>query len=153
MTNRTLSVDSREQPQNSTSSALPPLLPPIYNESGSIDALDLAKEWIEKCNKTHPQCLDHFHDSILPHRVIDVRTEPPKLYISQNCTGKYITLSHCWGGVRHYVTEKNTLEQRCQAIEISELPKSFQDAILVTRYLKISFLWIDSICIVQDDRC
>ena len=30
------------------------------------------------------------------------------------------------------------------------LPKQFQDAVLVTRMLGIQYLWIDSLCIIQD---
>lgn len=32
----------------------------------------------------------------------------------------------------------------------SELPKTFQDAIVVSRRLQIKYLWIDSLCILQD---
>jgi hypothetical protein len=38
-----------------------------------------------------------------------------------------------------------------QAIPLNLLPKTIQDAIKVTRMLGIEYLWVDSICIVQDD--
>lgn len=36
-------------------------------------------------------------------------------------------------------------------INWEDLPKTFQDAIVVVRSLGINYLWIDSLCIVQDD--
>jgi hypothetical protein len=35
---------------------------------------------------------------------------------------------------------------------MGSLPRSFQDAVLVARKLHVRYLWIDSICIVQDDK-
>jgi hypothetical protein len=35
-------------------------------------------------------------------------------------------------------------------IRLSSLPKTFQDAVLITRKLDVRYLWIDSLCIVQD---
>jgi Heterokaryon incompatibility protein (HET) len=37
------------------------------------------------------------------------------------------------------------------AIDLNSLPKTFQDAITTTRALSIDYIWIDSLCIVQDD--
>lgn len=65
--------------------------------------------------------------------------------------GKYITLSHCWGISRHFTTTKATIQARKECIDFQELPKTFQDAVEVTRYLGIRYLWIDSLCICQDD--
>jgi hypothetical protein len=37
-------------------------------------------------------------------------------------------------------------------IRFADLPKTFQDAIMVARYLGVRYLWIDALCIVQDDK-
>jgi len=36
-------------------------------------------------------------------------------------------------------------------ILLSDIPKTFQDAVKVARELNIAYLWIDSLCIIQDD--
>jgi hypothetical protein len=36
-------------------------------------------------------------------------------------------------------------------IEIKDLSRTFQDALQVLAHLELEFLWIDSLCIVQDD--
>jgi hypothetical protein len=43
-----------------------------------------------------------------------------------------------------------TLEERKQSIPMASLPKTFRDAVITTRRLGIEYLWIDSLCILQD---
>lgn len=50
------------------------------------------------------------------------------------------------------MTTLETLEQRQRAIRFSELPKTFKDAIMLTRSLNVQYLWIDSLCIIQDSE-
>ena len=65
---------------------------------------------------------------------------------------EYVALSHCWGSGRQFMTTKATLQQKMEGISFAELPKTFQDAIVVSRALRVQYLWIDSLCIIQDDR-
>ena len=64
---------------------------------------------------------------------------------------QYTALSHCWGTLQLLTTTRATVEQRMRGIEWSSLPKTFQDAIHITHSLGIRYLWIDSLCIIQDD--
>ena len=64
----------------------------------------------------------------------------------------YIALSHCWGKAPIVRTTKDTLSRRRQGIDTSLLPPAFQDAILIARRLEVRYLWIDSLCIIQDDE-
>jgi hypothetical protein len=49
-------------------------------------------------------------------------------------------------------TTKSNVALRYGKLEHKELPQTLQDAILMTRMLGLDYLWIDSICIVQDDK-
>jgi hypothetical protein len=67
----------------------------------------------------------------------------------------YATLSYCWGDPRKIPfirTTEETFVQRKTRIEWGDLPKTFQDAIIIIRALEIHFIWIDSLCILQDDE-
>lgn len=64
----------------------------------------------------------------------------------------YAALSHRWGGQVPFMTTQNTLGNRVAGFQLDELPPSFQDAVLVARSLGLRYLWIDSLCIVQDDE-
>jgi Heterokaryon incompatibility protein (HET) len=39
-----------------------------------------------------------------------------------------------------------------EGVPVAQLPLTFQDAITVTRHLGFEFIWIDSLCILQDSR-
>lgn len=65
---------------------------------------------------------------------------------------RYAALSYCWGNVKPTATTtKETLSSHLQCIEFSTLPQCLQDAVTVTRGLGIRYLWIDALCIIQDD--
>ena len=50
------------------------------------------------------------------------------------------------------VTTSSTLSERVVGIDHHMLPKTFQDAITITRKLGYRYIWIDSLCIVQDSQ-
>jgi hypothetical protein len=64
----------------------------------------------------------------------------------------YATLSHCWGKVQVIQTTIQNLKERTKGIDWDLLPKTFQDAITIVRALNVRFLWIDSLCIIQNDE-
>jgi hypothetical protein len=101
----------------------------------------------------HAKCRKN--DGKLPPRVIDVGSEhdalPIRLLTTEGRPGCYVTLSHCWGGHACLSTTRANLEEHQQCIEFERLPPTFKDAITTTRKLAFQYLWIDSLCIVQDD--
>lgn len=83
---------------------------------------------------------------------MDVSGKVVKLVETNNQSGQYVALSHCWGDSRPpCLTTRSTKERNMREITWLSLPNTFRDAIEVTRELNIQFLWIDSLCIVQDD--
>lgn len=62
----------------------------------------------------------------------------------------YTALSHCWGRKSVLTLKTANLLAFESRIEFSSLPKTFQDAIHVTRFLGIEYTWIDCPCIIQD---
>ena len=63
---------------------------------------------------------------------------------------KYATLSHCWGQTEHLTTTLSTINDRKVSIPFSSLNQTFKDACKVTRAFELRYLWIDSLCIIQD---
>ncbi|TVY83157.1 hypothetical protein LSUE1_G006943 [Lachnellula suecica] len=64
---------------------------------------------------------------------------------------QYAALSHCWGSNQPLRTVRENLTQFNKSIPWPDLPQTFQDAVTVANSLGISYLWIDSLCILQDD--
>ncbi|KAG4255938.1 hypothetical protein FPRO03_04886 [Fusarium proliferatum] len=78
-----------------------------------------------------------------------------KLKISPGSVGysSYAALSYRWGGLDAiWQTTTKNLGMRLTEFNISELPKTLSDTVQVVRNLGLKWVWIDSLCIVQDDK-
>ncbi|CAG8958218.1 hypothetical protein HYFRA_00000572 [Hymenoscyphus fraxineus] len=64
----------------------------------------------------------------------------------------YLALSHCWGGPQPITLTHGNLHDMQMDIPLSALPKTFQDVVQVLGWLKVSYIWIDSLCILQDSK-
>ncbi|KAK2126316.1 heterokaryon incompatibility protein-domain-containing protein [Fusarium oxysporum II5] len=68
----------------------------------------------------------------------------------ENKKRPYVILSYCWGsGNDPARTTSRNLRGRHNTIECGTLPKSIQDAIRIIRLMKIQYLWVDAVCIIQ----
>lgn len=124
-------------------------------EPVNFDAsLPVVSKWLRECKETHTACSKS--KTPLPTRVIDVGpsngSEKPFLLLTKGENAVYTALSHCWGESLPYTTTKKTLSSRKAGFPLIDLPKTYEDAIVITRRLKIRYIWIDSLCIVQDDE-
>jgi len=94
-----------------------------------------------------PRRLLTFSISDVPSAVRVVRVTTPI---------RYIALSYCWGSQIQASAQRKstraTIAEHERQIPLQSLPKTIQDAILATRELGISHLWVDALCIVQDDE-
>lgn len=121
--------------------------------TGSPENLRLASLWVESCLSEHSKCVKSQRQlPRLPTRVIDVGNQndsKPFLFEPKGGCGAYFTLSYCWGGHRGLTTSA-TYKNYCNEIPLDSLPRTFRDAIKVTRSFGCRFLWLDSLCIIQD---
>lgn len=131
----------------------------ISADTSSKECLDRIKSWLSDCQENHPSCRAGWLEKAtpLPKRVIDVggstlsTKDIVRIEESQGGDGPYIALSHCWGKVQLLTTTKETLRSRMAGISWSDLPPTFQEAITMTRHFGVRYLWIDSLCILQND--
>ncbi|KAK5703679.1 hypothetical protein LTR17_021903 [Elasticomyces elasticus] len=111
----------------------------------------IPKAWVQRCLESHNACRS-VAQAKLPTRILDVSGDHDlRLVESANMFGSYLTLSHRWGDMIPISTTKATLEKHCREIAFASLPRTFRDAITATRRLGYRYLWIDSLCIIQDD--
>jgi len=83
--------------------------------------------------------------------VLDISKEPYKLIEPVSGTeGAYAALSYQWGGWAKFTTSM-TLELSKKEIKPDSMPIVFQELATIAQTLGIHYLWIDSVCIVQDD--
>ena len=106
---------------------------------------------MRSCDASHTLCKTS-EVSRLPDRVLYVGNIDHVFVLEHSQElAPYLALSHCWGTRQILKTETRNLVDHLREIPWAKLPKTFQDAIYVTRRLGYQHLWIDSLCIVQDD--
>ncbi|KAI0196609.1 hypothetical protein EV127DRAFT_417058 [Xylaria flabelliformis] len=129
---------------------------PDHAEFGTASprAFKTARAWLENCQTHHSACSEGKEaNHLLPSRVIDVgnETTEPRLHVSNGERAPYLALSYCWGHSDNFTMTKESLPNLTKEIPISSLPLTLRDAVLATRQLGFRFLWVDAVCIVQDD--
>ncbi|KAH6683987.1 heterokaryon incompatibility protein-domain-containing protein [Halenospora varia] len=121
--------------------------------TGSTASLEQAKRWITKCVEAHAFC--NLPRSKLPTRLVWISPSEDGALRLCDIDGlpqdtHYMALSHCWGTEQFLTLKTNNLGKPRQSIPFGELTRVFQDAIHVARFMGIDYIWIDSLCIIQD---
>ncbi|KAJ4258107.1 hypothetical protein NW762_008247 [Fusarium torreyae] len=137
---------------------------PSGSESGAGSQQDLttAKLWLDTCKSSpqHSDCQQFARvvqasgDGERPARLICVgdREKDPVLIEQVTDSMLYVALSYIKGQSESAIeTTKANREEHMKGIPVEKLPPTFKDAILATRKLGLEYIWIDAVCIVQDD--
>ena len=146
-----------------------PLILPVVGQghyqaenSDSEQLFDKITEWFRTCVGEHRRCIrERF---TLPARLLrtgaDLDFSSDKVWLSktrdlrdQTKDIRYLALSYCWGGTVNMRTLRENVHIRGKyGLQVADLPAVIRDAITVARKLKFEYLWVDSLCICQDDE-
>lgn len=127
-------------------------VPPLSPEDPAL--ADLARTWFEECCETHPSCGPRDF-SFRPTRLVEIVDENQvRVVLAQNDTdlGAYAAFSHCWGKARALKLLQANVTQLCSSVLVEDLPTSYREAISMCLTLSIRYIWIDSLCIIQDSE-
>ena len=141
---------------------------PQLPDPGSPTHIEVLRQWIQACDQNH-QCLQSQDEPFLPTRLVYVGksgVERARLICETKHLGndiKYLTLSHRWGSRPTYhqakllegkivYTYKKNMNRLSHGFDDSELPPMYLDAIDIARKLGLQYLWIDALCIIQQDK-
>jgi hypothetical protein len=125
--------------------------------------LELAREWLDICDTHHTGlCIPNATSlMVLPtrFRLIDVTRNKIVTGIP-DIKPRYVALTYVWGEDKMHMEMPRTLklsvhtrQDGVERIDLPELlPRTISDAIEVTRSLGFGYLWVDSLCIIQDDK-
>lgn len=121
-----------------------------------------AREWIRDCLEKHGTrgSAGHFqnHELIIPTRLLELKSEKAAQRISlaqiSAVPAPYAALSYCWGtGAAPWKTTNANLSSRASdGFNEADLPLTLRHACHITRKLGLSYIWIDCLCINQDDE-
>ncbi|KAK3987711.1 heterokaryon incompatibility protein-domain-containing protein [Cladorrhinum sp. PSN332] len=115
-----------------------------------------AKEWLRICTTSHTSCRPFQQDgSYRPTRLLHISPSGTEVRL---CEGDdempskliYATLSHSWGSVLPLTLIKDRMSSFKRGIPLTDLPKTFQEAVQVSQRFGIDYIWIDCLCIIQD---
>ncbi len=132
----------------------------VQPSTASWETFNDIHRWLRLCEKVHSRCVERRHKRIgqLPTRIVYVGAfQADSLVYVQDTKGiahnaRYITLSHSWGGSVPCRLLESNHSSYAAGVHTSALPKTFRDAIALTKALGLDYIWIDSLCIVQDSR-
>lgn len=130
-----------------------------FLEPESEDAWNQITAWYTECREKHDDCrLSRTTQG--PGRLLYIGNGPLddshtiRLVICDfDAVPEYVALSHCWGSGKNKPpqTTRENITEHLSEIKIASLSRTFRDAVAVCRRLKEQYLWIDSLCIIQDD--
>lgn len=131
----------------------------VQPSTDSFETLNMIHYWLRECETTHMRCAQRRVERSrqTPTRLLQVQPfkSSPKVYLRQAAQipkdARYTTLSHCWGQYMPFKLETNTMQECLDGINVDRFPPTFQQAIMLTKSLGIEYIWIDSLCIIQDD--
>lgn len=140
---------------------------PIREDTSSSQTYKQIEAWLETCDEGHQQCQEAVGSQCLPTRLIyldqsiDLARDNPSGFLPRLVSTKgmevsntkYIALSYRWPDEfpDEAKSTRSTVPSHMKGLNVSILPLSFNDLFQVAAGLKIQYVWIDSLCIIQDD--
>ena len=114
---------------------------------------DIRKQ-LKTCRKKHQGCgVGTEKPLTAPKRLLKLDASNERCYLietTRNCRLQYAALSYCWGTTQTMLT-RNTLSKLESGVHPSHFSRTIQDAIKVVVNLGLQYLWVDALCIIQDD--
>jgi hypothetical protein len=109
------------------------------------------KAWISQCTTNHKYCQPPVKGPF-PSRIVEILDDENVRVVSgaNQPHDFYISLSYCWGGPQEFALTTDTMRDKKARFNVSCLPNTLKDAISIAGKLGIKYVWIDSLCIIQD---
>jgi hypothetical protein len=130
---------------------------PVFDETVSRR---LPRLWLDECDRSHGkrcQTAVKFVGQNEDNSLILVDVIDDNL-VHGNTSARYFALSYLWGRVAMYETRKNNYHTRLLPGSLRSpengddlLSSTIRDAMTLVRDLGERYLWVDSLCIIQDD--
>ncbi|CAH0045675.1 unnamed protein product [Clonostachys solani] len=125
----------------------------LGTSTGDEATWEVIKNWLYNCLDNHERC--NQPTSYLPPRLLRLDKPTGTFHITNGNTitpgAQYVTLSHSFTRNNFQLTE-STLSSLSKPQPLSALPLAYRDAFTIVDRLGLSYLWIDQLCVLQDDR-
>jgi hypothetical protein len=130
----------------------------LSHTTGDDEPLNQAASWLAECRSSHEQCQAD-DAAFVPNRLLylgTTRTNSNIIELVENLEHPvpYAALSHRWTKetpTKSLLTS-NLLDRKQHGMPVAELPEMMQDVVSVLRRLGVEYVWIDCLCIIQNDQ-
>lgn len=131
---------------------------PISAQADGNESQICMLHWLWTCLTSHPRCGLNTSDNTIPKRLVDLGEGAAKIVkpcVIETGTGHsvYACLSYCWGDEtknRCRLLQSN-ITRFASGIDPAEIPKTVLDSFKIAKILGLRYIWVDALCIVQDD--
>lgn len=122
----------------------------------SKKSFGIASRWLKNCLESHSSCRPPTEFQKPPRRLIHVGNKTQNPFLVETFPDlqhvEWLSLSYCWGGQPSEKLTNDTMNELKNGKPLTAFDATIQDAVLVTRALGISYIWIDALCILQDGK-
>jgi hypothetical protein len=134
---------------------------PLLNSCVKIETVI---KWLKNCQDFHENSIaaskvldgtpSITESTLCTFRVVDVETDSVKLCLVGT---RYVALSYVWGGVASYHLQRKNVKDSAKTehpfpLHRAALPRTIRDAMHLTEMIGERYLWVDALCILQDDQ-
>jgi hypothetical protein len=116
-------------------------------------SFEIASRWLKNCVESHSSCRPPTELQKPPKRLIHVGNKTQNPFLVETFPDlqlvEWLSLSYCWGGEPSKKLTNESINGLKNGTPLANFDATIQDAILVTRALGISYIWIDALCIIQ----
>jgi hypothetical protein len=134
----------------------PPILRKMEKDPASKKSFEIATRWLKNCVENHSSCRPPTEFQKPPRRLLQVDNKTQNLVLVESFADfqhvEWVSLSYCWGGEPSMKLTDESMNALKDGISLANFDDTIRDAVLVTRALGISYIWIDALCILQDGK-
>ena len=135
---------------------------PVESSPASAAGFERLSSWLETCRASHRKCCEMAtsaqRSDMAPARlirIVDLARGGHFLRLVSTdgleTLPEFLALSYCWGGDQALKCTKATIASLKREIPFAQLAPTLRDAILVCRQASVDYIWVDALCILQDD--
>ncbi|KAL8687117.1 MAG: hypothetical protein Q9218_006622, partial [Villophora microphyllina] len=119
-------------------------------------------DWMNNCEENHLACTQRVEPGA-PSRLLRInwptdetseKGQPPHVRLEATNSGvdyQYVALSHCWANTKPLMTVDSNIAEHGIRVPWDKLSQAIREAIVLTCALGLEYIWIDSLCIIQND--
>lgn len=124
----------------------------LHWQPRSDEVFSVARKWLKSCRECHTLCRQGPENRSPPSRLVEIRRDGARLIETHGGRYEYCALSYCWGKTDFKGATQERMAEYLVALPVASIPSTITDAFEVAAALGFRHIWVDALCIIQDDE-